>query len=110
MPTSDGCSPTGSSASRGRVIEVDGTDVGVLRVEEHPDALYLGLVELLPAWQNRGLGTDILRWLLRRAHETGRPLSLAVLKTNPRAAALYEREGLRVVGSEPAKLLMRSAP
>lgn len=91
-----------------QIIEVEGTAVGVLGVQERPDELYLGLVELLPAWQNRGLGTDILRWLLRRAHETHRPLSLHVLKTNPRAVALYEREGLRVVGSEPAKLLMRS--
>jgi GNAT superfamily N-acetyltransferase len=82
----------------------------VLVVEERPDELFLGLVELLPAWQNKGLGTDILRWLPRRAHETRRTLGLSVLKTNPRAAALYEREGLRVVSSEPAKLQMRSAP
>jgi len=93
-----------------QVIEVDGTGVGVLEVDERPDELVLGLVELLPAWQNKGLGTDILRWLLRRAHETHRTLGLSVLNANPRAAALYEREGLRVVGSGPAKLQMRGAP
>jgi GNAT superfamily N-acetyltransferase len=93
-----------------QVTEVDGADVGVLGVEERPDELCLGLVELLPAWQNKGLGTDILRWLLRRAHTRGRPLSLSVLKANPRAAALYEREGLRVVDAGRVKLLMRSAP
>jgi ribosomal protein S18 acetylase RimI-like enzyme len=92
-----------------QVIEVDGHDIGVLVVEERPDEVYLGLIELVPSWQNRGLGTAILRRLLRRAEATRRPLSLHVLKSNPRALALYEREGLRVVDSEPTKLLMRSA-
>ncbi len=93
-----------------QVIEVDGHDVGVLVVEERADEVYLGLIELVPSWQSRGLGTAILRWLLHRAEKTRRPLSLHVLKTNPRALKLYEREGLRVVDSEPTKVLMRSAP
>ena len=91
-----------------QVIQIGGQDVGVLVVEERADELYLGLIELLPAWQNRGLGTAILRRLLQRARETHRPLSLHVLRTNARAAALYEREGLRVVDSEPDRMLMRT--
>jgi GNAT superfamily N-acetyltransferase len=93
-----------------QVILIGEQDVGVLLVDERPAELYLGLIELLPAWQGRGLGTDIVRWLLRRARETQRPLALHVLKANRRAAALYEREGLRVVGAEPVRLLMRSGP
>jgi GNAT superfamily N-acetyltransferase len=91
-----------------RVIQVAGNDVGVLIVEERPDDVFLDLLELLPAWQGKGLGTDILRWLLRRAADSGRPLRLHVLRANPRAAALYEREGLRVVASNEVKLVMRS--
>lgn len=91
-----------------QVIEVGGQAVGVLVVDEQRDELYLALIELLPAWQGSGLGTDILRYLLRRARQTQRPLTLHVLRANPRAAALYEREGLRVVDSEPVRLLMRS--
>jgi GNAT superfamily N-acetyltransferase len=95
---------------RRRVIQVAGNDVGVLIVEERHDEVFLGLLELLPAWQGKGLGTDILRWLLRQAADSGRPLRLHVLRANPRAAALYEREGLRVVGSNEVKLVMRSKP
>jgi GNAT superfamily N-acetyltransferase len=91
-----------------QVIEVGGQAVGVLVVEERSDELRLGLIELLPAWQGRGLGTDILRYLLRRAREMHLPLTLHVLRANPRAVALYERVGLRVVGSEPVRLLTRS--
>ncbi|MGH8571695.1 MAG: GNAT family N-acetyltransferase, partial [Gammaproteobacteria bacterium] len=93
-----------------QVIQVAGQDVGVVELEERSDELYLGLLELLPAWQGQGLGSDILRALLRRAADAGKPLSLHVLKTNPRAAALYHRHGLRVVASEEAKLLMRTSP
>jgi GNAT superfamily N-acetyltransferase len=92
------------------VIRVDGAEVGILRVEERADQLYLDLIELLPAWQGRGLGAEIVRWLLRRARESGRPLSLHVLRANPRARAFYEREGLRVVEVEALRILMRSDP
>jgi GNAT superfamily N-acetyltransferase len=79
-----------------KVVEVDGHDVGVVATDERPDELFLAVIELLPAWQGKGIGTNILRYLLRRARDTGRPLGLHVLKANPRAAALYyEREGLR---------------
>jgi GNAT superfamily N-acetyltransferase len=91
-----------------QVIQVDGQDAGVLVVEERPDELFLGLLELLPAWQNRGVGTDILRWLLRQASDMGKPLSLQVLRANAGAASLYEREGLRVIDSDEIRLWMRT--
>jgi ribosomal protein S18 acetylase RimI-like enzyme len=91
-----------------QVIEAGGQDIGVLLVEERPDEVYLGLLELLPAWQNKGIGTEILRRLLRRAAHANRALSLHVLRANPRAVALYAREGLRVVREEETRFLMRS--
>ncbi len=56
----------------------------------------------------QGLGTDTLRWPLRQVTDTDRALSLHVLKANASAAALYEREGLRVVSSEQTRWLMRT--
>lgn len=97
-------------ANTGQVIQIDGQDVGVLVVEERPEELYVRRIELVPAWQGNGLGTSILLSLLRRAHASGRPVGLHVLNTNARAAELYERVGLRVVASEPVKLMMRSTP
>ncbi len=94
----------------GHVVCAARDDVGTLVVDEYPDELYLGLIALLPAWQNRGIGTDILRWLLRRAAGTDRALSLHVLRINTRATALYEREGLRVIATEETRLLMRARP
>jgi ribosomal protein S18 acetylase RimI-like enzyme len=90
------------------VIQVAAQDVGVLVVEDRPHELYLGLLELLPAWQNRGIGTEILRWLLAQAANAGRALKLQVLRANPRAVALYERQGLRVVSRDQIRLVMRA--
>jgi ribosomal protein S18 acetylase RimI-like enzyme len=90
------------------VVEVAGEPVGVVAIEERPDELYLGMIELLPEWQGRGLGTSILAWLRERAAESGRGLSLHVLPVNVRAVAFYERCGLGVVAVERTRLTMRA--
>jgi len=90
------------------VIEVDGDPTGVVVVEDRPGELYLELIELVPEAQGRRLGTSLLRALIRYAHGTGRALGLHVLKANPRARALYEHEGLRVVEHDDVKVRMRT--
>ncbi len=90
------------------MIEVGGRPVGVIVVQYRPGELYLELIELADEAQGRGLGTAMVRALIRYAHGTGRALSLHVLKANPRAQALYEREGLRIVEADDAKLRMRT--
>ncbi len=92
----------------GEIIQVQDQDVGMLVVEERSDELYLRRILLLPEHQNQKLGTSIVRTLLKRAADTGRPLSLHVLKANPRAVALYEREGLRAVSADEIRVLMRT--
>lgn len=89
---------------RFQVIEVDGKDAGVLDVEERADEVFLRLIELLPENQRQGIGTSIIRSLQGR----GKPVTLRVLTTNPRAAALYRRLGFRVVKRTHERLFMRS--
>ncbi|MFZ0218390.1 MAG: GNAT family N-acetyltransferase, partial [Candidatus Dormiibacterota bacterium] len=98
-----------------KVIEVDGEPVGVLQVDERPDELFLVLIELRPDWQNRGLGTAILRSLLGRAEGLQRPLTLHVLREpaggrplcTPRDARHRERSGAARAGqrSAPPRLM-----
>jgi GNAT superfamily N-acetyltransferase len=97
--------------SQRQVIEVDGTPVGVLTVLRRPHELYLGLIEITPAWQGRGLGGAIVNRLLARAAELDLPLTLNVLRANPRARALYERHGLGVCDdSDPIRVKLSSRP
>ena len=79
-----------------RVIESNGTRIGVLRLEENDDEIVLGEIQIVPRRRNLGLGTTIVRELQERAAGRGVPLRLRVVKGN-RARLLYERLDFRVV-------------
>jgi GNAT superfamily N-acetyltransferase len=75
------------------VIEAEGVPVGVLWVEDRDGAVFVRLVEILPEWQGRGLGSAVVRSVMQAAAADARPVALRVLHANPRARALYERLG-----------------
>ncbi len=89
-----------------QIIQVAGEDVGVVVVEERDGDLYLALIELLPAYQGRGIGTQIIKKLMAQAVEEQRPLSLHVLKTNTPALRLYQRLGFEIVADEKIRYKM----
>jgi ribosomal protein S18 acetylase RimI-like enzyme len=92
-----------------QVIEVAGAAVGVLTVRRRVHELYLERLEITPAHQGRGLGGVVLSRLLARGSELDLPLTLHVLRANPRARALYERHGLGVVDdSDPIRVKLSS--
>ena len=70
----------------------DGTAIGVLDVSDEGDHLYLGRIEVLPEAQGHGIGTAVVRDVLRR----GRTVRLHVFTNNVRARRFYERLGFRV--------------
>lgn len=79
--------------SRLSIIEDDeGTALGVVEVSDEGDYLYLSRIEILPPFQDRGLGTAVVRDLLRR----GREVRLHIFPNNARARRLYERLGFTV--------------
>jgi|SRR5579872_2797083 len=67
----------------------------VLREE---NAILLVDITLLPEFQKRGLGTELLQRLIQESERTGVPLRLQVTQTNP-ARRLYERLGF-VAGAQ----------
>lgn len=91
-----------------RVIVVDGQDAGGLQAESRPSDgdLFLENVYLLPPFQGRGVGNAVVRSLMADAQAEGVPLTLNVLRSNPDALRLYERLGLRVVGSNEERFFM----
>ncbi len=72
----------------------------VERIVQPPraDLHYIAHLGVRPDLQGQGIGTDMLNRLLERGVELRRSIAaLDVAVTNPRAQALYEREGFRVV-------------
>jgi SAM-dependent methyltransferase len=82
------------------VIELDGRTVGRLRVGRTPESLRLKGIQLLPAVQNRGIGTAIITQLQSEAATSGVPLDLSVERHNPNARRLYDRLGFHQVGED----------
>jgi ribosomal protein S18 acetylase RimI-like enzyme len=64
---------------------------------------------LLPEFQNRGIGTAVLRELLAHAEGRGVPVQLGTLHAN-RAAALYRRLGFREIGRTQTHILFEWLP
>jgi ribosomal protein S18 acetylase RimI-like enzyme len=95
-----------------QVITVDGADAGLLVVEDRPEEIYLGRIELHPDHQGRGIGRHLIRGLIDRAHEQDRHVVLEVLTVNTRAQALYRRLGFQETarhGEGGIKIRMRCA-
>jgi len=94
---------------RYQIIVVEGQDAGVLVVEQRPDELYLGLIELQAHCRGRGIGTALIEALKRAASRQGIPLTLHVLKTNKPARRLYERLNFEIMAEEEFRYQMRCA-
>jgi ribosomal protein S18 acetylase RimI-like enzyme len=90
-----------------QIVLVEEEAVGWVQVNELTDALELGQLYLRPEWQGRGIGSELVRAVKRRARAASKPATLAVLHNNPRAQALYERMGFREVQRDRYKRYLR---
>lgn len=78
------------------IIQVEGEDMGVFSVLNMDSYLFLSRIEILPPFQNQGIGTKILTALIVRGHAQRKPIMLRVYKLNP-AVRLYKRLGWQII-------------
>lgn len=78
------------------VIQLDGREIGLIGVERHADFWFLDKLYILPAYQRRGIGSDLLRRLIDSAKSARVRLRLTVLEVNP-ARRFYERHGFVLI-------------
>jgi ribosomal protein S18 acetylase RimI-like enzyme len=90
-----------------QIVSVDGTDIGLIAVEERPEEIWLDEIQLSSDWRARGIGTRLLNDVIADCRRRGKALSLQVLRENTRAKDLYERLGLKVVDETPTHYVMR---
>lgn len=87
-----------------RMAELEGLTIGWLRITDTGHEIMLEQIYFDPAHQGRGIGSRLIQGLIQEW--PGRPIRLAVLKTNP-ARRLYERLGFRIVEDKGTAYLMR---
>jgi ribosomal protein S18 acetylase RimI-like enzyme len=78
-----------------RIIHIDNVDIGIIKVIEFSDSIHLQQIQVHPKCSNQGVGTQIIKELIRQADERNRTVRLYVLKNNP-AKNLYSRLGFKI--------------
>ena len=84
--------------------------IGSINLVDEPESLLLSGFELDPAYQGRGIGTEILKRLQTEAAVRRVSLFLGVFVVNTRAKRLYDRMGFEEVGRDEVKIKMRWVP
>lgn len=79
-----------------QIILNDENPIGRLYVARWADEIRLVDIAILPEHRNSGIGTGVLKGLMKEASESGRPLRIHVEKFNP-AMGLYKRLGFVVI-------------
>jgi GNAT superfamily N-acetyltransferase len=89
-------------------IVCDGASIGTVSFDEAPDHVTLAEFYLLSAFHRRGIGTEVLMKILRKAEARHLPVRLQCLKWNP-ALSLYRRHGFVVTGETDTHFQMERA-
>jgi ribosomal protein S18 acetylase RimI-like enzyme len=82
------------------VLDDEGVPAGRLYVCDTVSTMHVVDLTLLPQFQERGIGTRILRDLIGEVGRTGQRLDLRVARSNERAMDLYARLGLELVDAD----------
>jgi GNAT superfamily N-acetyltransferase len=79
-----------------KIIQADGVDIGMLKVEERENYIYLGDIQIQETYRNKGIGTNLIKTVIQSAAIAHKPVRLRVLKGNP-AKELYLQLGFEEV-------------
>ena len=91
------------------IITYDGKLIGTVATIESEDCIEIGQFFILPDYQNRGIGTYLLKGILDKADQLGKNVTLRFLKNNP-VQSLYVRNGFRVVDTSEILYYMERKP
>ena len=86
-------------------IVVDGEAAGTVAIDESPTHVQFGEFYLLPPYQRRGIGGQVLASVMERSAKGRLPVRLECLKWNP-ALSLYKRVGFRVTSENDTHYFM----
>jgi len=91
------------------VLEQDGVPIGRIYVDNRASEVRLMDIALLPQFQSQGIGSSLIKGLMKDAAATGLPITLHVEVFN-RAQQLYLRLGFRRVQDDGLYILMEWKP
>ncbi len=90
-----------------KIIVCDGEPCGYCCLLESEDAIDVMELAILPEWQGKGIGSDLLKTVIEKGKSLGVSSRLNVMKTNDGAKRLYERLGFEVFDMTATHFKMR---
>ena len=81
------------------IIHYEHKSVGVIGWQDKPDHFWFGPLMILPEYQNKGIGSTLVRQFMDTADALKLPLRLQTLRQNTEAKRLYEKLGFRILPS-----------
>jgi len=91
------------------VVEVDGTDAGQIWVSSDDSQCRVIDVAIAGEFQNRGIGTILMKDLMAQATGAGMPLRCSIATNNPGSLRFHERLGFRITSGNEAYYQMEYA-
>jgi GNAT superfamily N-acetyltransferase len=91
------------------IITYDGKPIGTVATIESEECIEIGQFFILPDYQNKGIGTHLLKGILDEADQLDRTVTLKFLKNNP-VKSLYVRNGFRIVDTSEILYYMERKP
>ena len=78
-----------------QIIRVDNQDIGLFQIEETKTDFFIHNIQVLPNHQNKGIGSFLIKSLIKRSIYLNKNVKIQVLKVNLKAFRLYERLGFK---------------
>lgn len=88
-----------------QIVEYDNKDIGLFKINKESSPWDVIQIQILPEYQNRGIGSLILKTVIKEAKSLSKSIRLSVYKNNP-ALKLYKRNGFRVVEESKDSFIM----
>ncbi|TXT57223.1 MAG: Ribosomal-protein-alanine N-acetyltransferase [Promethearchaeota archaeon] len=79
-----------------KIIQFLQEDIGCISIVEKNESIDIALIEVLPEYQNRGIGTFLIKNSIRELRMKKKPITLQVLKSNKDALRLYQQLGFTI--------------
>lgn len=92
-----------------RILALDGADIGWLQTITQNDEIFIAQLVVDRPFQRKGIGTEMMKCLIRQAAQLNQVIRLNVVKISP-ARRFYERLGFQVVHEDDRKLYMKLDP
>ncbi len=95
--------------NRPEVITYGGEPIGTIYISEDGGFIEINQFFIMPEYQNKGIGTNILRNILDKADRSGLKMKLKYLRNNP-VESLYKRNDFMITGFDGAYYSMEREP